>query len=633
MASYLCVCSLPIVLPVQKAFTLLIPLLAYYSLATAQCIKPSIASPYFENFETGLGGWTPGGDNADWAYGTPSKSIINAAASGSKCWITGGLTGNGYSAQNSFLLSPCFDLTALTTPYITFKIFWDTERQYDGGSFQYSLNDGVTWNTLGAVNPACPSDNWFNTTNINVLGAAGWSGNTLPTSPCTGGAGGGKGQWVTARHSLNALAGKDNVMFRVRFGAGTVCNDYNGIAFDDVYIGNAPPNNAAFSHTCTSSNAVSFSPSSIACGSTVVWNFGDAASGANNTSTQLNAQHNFSAPGSYEVSLTVSHPSFATVSSTTTIHIAAVTILINQPVSCNGRSDGALKATVTGPALPYAFTWNNNPAANTAAINNLSAGTYEVKVSAAGACPVSTSFNLSEPQPLVGIPNITHPSCNLPNGSIEISTSGGTTPYKYYWQPSVSSSFKAENLAQGNYTIKIIDENGCSDTATATLTNGGSLSINLGADTVICPGETLLLAPGPFKTFLWQNSNTAPTFTVNKTGKFWVRVTDDKGCEASDTISVTVNCDDIYFPTAFTPNNDGRNDYFGAIGNTAAASNFRLNVYDRWGKLVFSTTNVAARWNGNRNGLLLPGTYIYVADYLLIGRGQRRQQGTMVLIL
>ena len=77
---------------------------------------------------------------SDWAWGTPSHPSINTAAEGTKGWFVGSLSGTYYEfGQQSWLESPCFDFTALQYPYISFKLYWECERQYDGLGFQYSL--------------------------------------------------------------------------------------------------------------------------------------------------------------------------------------------------------------------------------------------------------------------------------------------------------------------------------------------------------------------------------------------------------------------------------------------------------------------------------------------------------------
>ncbi|GAI09281.1 unnamed protein product, partial [marine sediment metagenome] len=104
-------------------------------------------------------------------------------------------------------------------------------------------------------------------------------------------------------------------------------------------------------------------------------------------------------------------------------------------------------------------------------------------------------------------------------------------------------------------------------------------------------------------------------------------------CTGADTISVTVDCSDIYFPSGFTPNGDGRNDGFGPIGNLAALKNYTLTVYGRWGEILFQSTDPYKKWMGINKGLQLEGgTYVWVSSYSLNGLPQVIQKGTISII-
>ena len=78
------------------------------------------AYPYLEGFENTNGYWYTQGVNDNWEWGVPAKQIINKAANGSKAWITN-LTGNYDNSQLSYLYSPCFDLSSLTKPVLSFS--------------------------------------------------------------------------------------------------------------------------------------------------------------------------------------------------------------------------------------------------------------------------------------------------------------------------------------------------------------------------------------------------------------------------------------------------------------------------------------------------------------------------------
>ncbi|RYY66090.1 MAG: hypothetical protein EOO13_16285, partial [Chitinophagaceae bacterium] len=79
-------------------------LLLLVRFGVAQPCTGSINSfPYNEGFETSDGNWLPGGMASDWAWGSPTKSVITGAGGGNRCWITGGLTGSSYNAgENSW---------------------------------------------------------------------------------------------------------------------------------------------------------------------------------------------------------------------------------------------------------------------------------------------------------------------------------------------------------------------------------------------------------------------------------------------------------------------------------------------------------------------------------------------------
>jgi hypothetical protein len=147
---------------------------------------PLISSyPYLENFESGKGNWYATGKNSSWEFGEPASIHINKAAGGSKAWKTR-LKGNYNDSELSYLYSPCFDLSGLVTPTLSFSVALDIEdcgsTLCDAAWVEYSA-DGITWTKLGT---SAQGVNWYNKTSQQLWSVQSFwrwhvSGFILPT--------------------------------------------------------------------------------------------------------------------------------------------------------------------------------------------------------------------------------------------------------------------------------------------------------------------------------------------------------------------------------------------------------------------------------------------------------------------
>lgn len=621
----------------------------------AQCTTPINVFPYTEGFELTDGGWLTGGTASDWAWGTPAKTVINSAATGSKCWIVGGLTGSSYNnAERSWLQSPCFDFTAVQYPYISFSVFWEMEQRFDGAGFQYSTNLGATWVNVGSVSDPvnCLNTNWFNfspITNMNGLAGIrdGWSGNIQTTSgSCLGG--GGSGRWVNAQHTMPALAGVPNVIFRFIFGAGTQCNAYDGFAVDDIIIGEAPPNNASFTYSCVNSTTVAFTNTSALCPNSS-WDFGDPASGANNSSTQTNPTHTFSGPGSYTVTLTATGPDNApsTFVYPLPVNILGITTTITGTNNCATDNNGAATANVIPAAAgPFTYSWNTTPVQTTQTATGLSSGTYTVTVNALNSCASTATAIITAPAALAHTLTITQPGCGIATGIATIIATGGTGPYTYAWVPSGGTGATASGLTPGSYTVTVTDSKGCFENIPVVIATQPAPTISIiNKKDATCfgdkDGNASALATGgnpPF-TYSWntvpvQNGANATNLAA---GIYTVTATDNGGgCIVSTSVQINEPpngaCGDVYFPNAFTPNGDARNPDFGVFGNVVAVTNYLLQVYNRYGELIFYTRDPLKRWDGFYKGKQLSGSYVWSATFTYKGSIKREEQGSVTII-
>lgn len=211
-----------------------------YGLEQSFITEPLISSfPYNQDFE-GLTneGWKTAintGTLNEWVKGTPSKTQIAAAHSGTNAWITK-LTGNyGSSAQYS-LITPSFNFSALVTdPLLSFWHNFKTETGYDAGVIEYSIDNGATWIKVdatlgtGANFNTSKSTNWYNSSSTSgPIANPKWSGSSTAYAGHLNG-------WIQSKTVLTGLAGQTNVKLRFRFGS-DVSGEDDGWAIDDFSV-------------------------------------------------------------------------------------------------------------------------------------------------------------------------------------------------------------------------------------------------------------------------------------------------------------------------------------------------------------------------------------------------------------
>jgi hypothetical protein len=189
-------------------------------------IRPTItltSGDYLEDFEDGAGGWVKDYGNINsWSFGTPDRTAINSAASGDSAWFT------RYSltepkVESSAVISPCFDLTLMKRPMISFKIWKGFDSDRDGLALQYTIDDSGVWNYVGTLDDGI---NWYNSALISgkpgVDKQLGWTGT-------------GSG-YIEASHKLDSVAGMTDVKFRFAYGTDGTSRGNDGVAFDDIRI-------------------------------------------------------------------------------------------------------------------------------------------------------------------------------------------------------------------------------------------------------------------------------------------------------------------------------------------------------------------------------------------------------------
>ena len=219
---------------------------------------------------------------------------------------------------------------------------------------------------------------------------------------------------------------------------------------------------------------------------------------------------------------------------------------------------------------------------------------------ASGCVEQDTATILQQPGLSIAVTSIPD-TCTKHIGSAAVNVFNGTAPYTYLWDPGNFNSQVVTNIGSGSYSITVTDSNGCFKNQTIQVGDFGSFSFSLGDDATICTGNEMLLSAGNYLSYQWQDSSQLATLTINNPGTYSVTVTNSLGCSASDTILVKEEClDDVIAPNAFSPNGDGKNDFFFGTGTNIKEK--EMWIFDRWGNLIFHTNDLYGGWDGKVQG-------------------------------
>ena len=234
-----------------------------------------------------------------------------------------------------------------------------------------------------------------------------------------------------------------------------------------------------------------------------------------------------------------------------------------------------------------------------------SVGTYNLNIlNPDNGCEANDEVEVirNEAEPNAILSTVKNPCYDEETGTIELdSVINGNPDYLFAID---SSAFSAvtfyENLAPGPYLITVIDAVGCEYDTTITIIPQDEILVDLGDDFSILLGDSVSLNPNPSEEdliFDWIQDTTYlschdcenPIVTPIESAYYILNVEDENGCFTSDSIRVYVDQRyRVFFPSAFSPNGDGVNDVLYMFGDNDVAQVLSLEIYDRWGELLFS---------------------------------------------
>ena len=453
-----------------------------------------------------------------------------------------------------------------------------------------------------------------------------------------------------------------------------------------------PPDSFTYNIPCPG-NDVSFNYAPRGGVTSVLWDFGDPTSGINNTSTQYNPTHQYAIPGNYTVKMikfTVCGNDTIKRTITTdvlNINLGADTLVcggtnvllnpagvgsLNTYLWQNGSSNPTFLATTAGlywvevrnnvgcsfrdsitvdfkpsptfelgtdtficqgntaslnasAAAADNYLWSNG--ATTSTIQPSQAGLYWCQANKGG-CIFRDSITITvRPSPVVNLGNDTT-VCE----GITLTYDAGYLNSTYLWQDgSTNSVFTV--TTPGAYHVQV-NYNGCKRSDTIRVDHDLKPVFTLGPDQLICAGNPVLLHPAlnPTWQISWQDGSTSPTFTVSQAGIYSLTAINQCGSSSDEVLFTRGTCK-VAVPNAFSPNNDRTNDVFRVLG-IETVKDFNLKIFNRWGQIVFESSDKNKGWDGRIKGIESPvGTYVYVLRFNdIFDPTPQFVKGTIVLI-
>jgi gliding motility-associated-like protein len=250
--------------------------------------------------------------------------------------------------------------------------------------------------------------------------------------------------------------------------------------------------------------------------------------------------------GTYTVVVTTANGCTSTITVTVT-QPTAVTATTSSVNSNCGSPNGSATATGSGGVGPYTYNWSPSGQTTTTA-TGLTAGSYTCTITDANGCTfqaiVAVNNNSAGTASISASTNVLCFGGN--NGSATVTMTGGQSPFTYVWTPSGGTGATGTGLTAGNYTVTVTDANGCTTSATVTITQPTQLTNTSAQTNALCNGScngtaTVTASGGtsPY-TYAWSPSGgTGSTATGLCAGNYTCTITDANGCTRTQAFTIT----------------------------------------------------------------------------------------------
>lgn len=379
---------------------------------------------------------------------------------------------------------------------------------------------------------------------------------------------------------------------------------------------------------------------------TVVWD-DDATAGT---------ERNNLPPGTYAVTITDGTPCVIQDSFTIfNILPLALSANITDALDCDDTNSGAINLLIQGGSPPFNVVWSNG--AMTEDLDNVPPNTYVATITDANGCEIEGSWDVNRFEPLVlEVETQTDFDCDTKtvNQTFVALASGGVPPFQFIWSSGTVSGLNNELMTtdeDGLVILEVTDSIGCTTNYSLNVeapvlgdadfdtTSFGFL--NYGVYTIQDPIEFINTATGNYESILWDfgdgsfSAEENPMHTYFEIGSYIVTqtVTYPFGCVYSKTVTLIIEEGyKLIMPDAFTPNEDGLNDFFAPVH--VGLNTLEINIYDTWGSLIYKESGDAIRgWNGKvKDEIAENGNYFYTFSAKTFYGDEIKKQGAFVYI-
>ncbi|WP_179348786.1 PKD domain-containing protein [Winogradskyella pacifica] len=367
-------------------------------------------------------------------------------------------------------------------------------------------------------------------------------------------------------------------------------------------------------------------------------------------------ERNNLAPGTYTVTITDGVP--CVIQESFTIHNIlplALSTTITNALECEDANSGAINLLIQGGTPPFNVVWSNG--STTEDLVDVPPNTYIATVTDVNGCTIEGSWEVTRFEPLVlNVEEQVDVNCDartIDQTFIAIA-SGGVPPFQYSWSSGTVSGVNNELMTtdeNGLVILEVTDSFGCSINYTynVELTTFGDADydtssfgyLNYGIYAIQDPIEFINEATGHYETILWDfgdgsfSGEENPFHTYFTPGSYVIKqtVTYPFGCVYEKTITLIIEEGyKLIMPDAFTPNDDGINDFFGPV--YIGLNSLEMTVFDTWGSLIYKESGDAIRgWDGKvKDEEAENGNYYYTFTAKTFYGNEIKKQGAFVFI-